>query len=78
MDINSFIYPEHFLPKQVQLQPQPPQQLAAGFDIVKAKEKVDLKYIIENKPPTQIVREFMEFNLLSIVSEEESLFKKEK
>ena len=35
---------------------------------------IDLKYIIENKPSTSIVRKFMKENLDSIISEEQEIF----
>ncbi len=37
-------------------------------------EKVDLKYIIENKPKAKIVREYLRANLASIRSEEDMIF----
>lgn len=37
-------------------------------------EVVDLNFIIKNKPKSKIVREFMKYNLASIMSEEDLLF----
>jgi len=44
---------------------------------VNETKKVDLKYIVEERPKPKIVREFMKKNLESIKSEEESLFESE-
>jgi hypothetical protein len=39
-----------------------------------SEEEVNLKYIIDNKPKSKIVREFMKTNLQCIKSEGETLF----
>jgi len=69
MDINSFIYPHQFSrpngPPALNAQPTP---TAIPGDVI------TLKVIIDEKPPTNIVREFMRYNLSCIVSEEEALF----
>lgn len=42
--------------------------------IDEAPTEITIKYIIENKPKTKYVREFLRINLASIKSEEELLF----
>jgi len=37
-------------------------------------EEVDLQYIIENKPPPKVVREFLRENICSIRSKEDIMF----
>lgn len=37
-------------------------------------EEVDVQYIIDNKPPTNIVREFFRENLASIIDSDEEAF----
>lgn len=73
MNINDFIYPEQFLPRPI-TPIAPPVPIEPGFTVNQNEEIIDLKYIIENKPPTKEVREFMRVNLASIISDEDSLF----
>lgn len=53
----------------------PPQKMVS-MDELEDIEEVDLEYIIENKPKAKVVREFMKYNLDSIISEEDLLFRK--
>lgn len=69
MDINSFIYPHQFNRPNV-----PPTLNAQPMQNTVQDDVITLKVIINEKPPTNIVREFMRYNLSCIVSEEESLF----
>lgn len=79
--LNDFIYAHQFMPKPVHA---PEQQKVLGVlgptlgrTFEKPREKVDLEWIIENRPKASIVRDFFRANLGAIQSEEDRLFKKE-
>lgn len=57
----------------------PPQLAAADMPVAldpsdSSEEVIDLDYIIIERPPTKIVREFFQENLKGILSEEAKLF----
>ncbi len=54
---------------------EPPKKMIT-MDEMEDMEEIDLEYIIENKPKAKVVREFMQYNLDSIISEEDLLFRK--
>ncbi len=43
-------------------------------EVEEDEELIDLKFIINNKPDTETVREFMRFQLQSIKNEEDEIF----
>ena len=48
-------------------------------DVIKEEEEpvdFDLEYIIEEKPPTKELREYMKLNLATIINEDDMLFQK--
>ncbi len=77
MDINSFIYPSQF-----RTTPVISDNITSIYQTPTVQYEqsnvITLQYIIDEKPPTNLVREFMRYNLDNIISDEQKMFEMKK
>lgn len=74
LDMGEWGIPQREIPAIRAPQEREPEPNIYDGDLSSSEEEITLQYIIEKKPSTKIVRDFMRANLGVIKSEEQKLF----